>query len=87
MKKTALATIILVSLSYPSMAKIHYAYRHKAHHAYRQGSNDRHPHVSCEMVRAYVSQVGLTQAKAMAQSAGLSASEQRRAMRCLEKNI
>jgi hypothetical protein len=87
MKKTALLTIILVSVAYPALAKSHHAYRHKAHHAYQQGSNERHPHVSCEMVRAYVSQVGLTQAKAMAQSAGMTASEQRRAMRCLEKNI
>jgi hypothetical protein len=46
-----------------------------------------HPQITCEMVRAYVAQVGLVQAKALAVSAGITASEERRAIRCLEKKI
>lgn len=43
-----------------------------------------HAHITCEMVRAYVAQVGLVQARAMAVSAGMTASQERRAKRCLE---
>jgi hypothetical protein len=42
-----------------------------------------HSGVTCEMVRAYVAQVGLAQAAAMAQSAGITAAEKDRARRCL----
>ena len=42
-----------------------------------------HAGITCEMVRAYVAQVGLTQAIAMAQSAGITAAEKDRAKRCL----
>ncbi len=41
-------------------------------------------HITCAMVRAYVAQVGLVQARAMAQSAGMTAAEERRAKHCLE---
>jgi hypothetical protein len=37
------------------------------------------------MVRAYVAQAGLAQAKAMAQAAGMTESEARAAAQCLEK--
>jgi hypothetical protein len=43
--------------------------------------------ISCEMVRAYVAQVGLAQAKATAQAAGMTGSEEREAVQCLEKKI
>jgi hypothetical protein len=43
--------------------------------------------LTCEMVRAYVAQIGLAQAKAMAQAAGMTASEEREAVQCLEKKI
>jgi hypothetical protein len=39
------------------------------------------------MVRANVAQIGLAQAKAMAQAAGMTASEEREAVQCLEKKI
>ena len=44
-----------------------------------------HSAITCEMVRAYVAQVGLAQAAAMAQSAGITPSEKDRARRCLEQ--
>ena len=39
------------------------------------------------MVRACVAQVGLVQAKAIAQAAGMTKSEERGAVQCLEKKI
>jgi hypothetical protein len=95
MKKTALLALIAVAVSGPSMAKSHHH-----HHVYRAASNHRvheakhqanpasaHAHITCDMVRAYVAQVGLAQAKAQAQSAGMTASEAQRAMRCLDKKV
>jgi hypothetical protein len=73
MKKTALLTLMFVAASYPALAKHHF------HHA------ASHSRISCETVRAYVAQVGLAQAKAMAQAAGMTQSEERAAAQCLEK--
>jgi hypothetical protein len=42
-----------------------------------------HSGITCDMVRAYVAQVGLAQAAAMAQSAGITSAEKERARRCL----
>jgi hypothetical protein len=39
------------------------------------------------MVRAYVAQVGMGQAMALAKSAGISAAEEERARQCLAKRI
>ena len=41
------------------------------------------PQITCNQVRAYVTQVGLVQAKANARAAGMTAAQQRRARRCL----
>ena len=38
--------------------------------------------ISCEMVRAYVSQVGLIEAKAQARAAGMTVQQERRARQC-----
>lgn len=43
--------------------------------------------MSCETVRAYVAQVGLAQAKALAQAAGMTESEEREAAQCLANKI
>jgi hypothetical protein len=75
MKKTALLTLAFVAASYPAAAKHHF------HHGQRATSS----RMSCDMVRAYVAQVGLAQAKATAQAAGMTASEERAAAHCLEK--
>jgi hypothetical protein len=64
---------------------------HLAHHAdvapsvATSSGSVSHSGITCEMVRAYVAQVGLAQAAAMAQSAGITASEKDRAKRCLEQ--
>jgi hypothetical protein len=78
MKKTALLALLLITVSYPAMA------RHR--HAER-GTPNEQSHVTCDMVRAYVAQVGLAQAKAMAETAGATEADKRRAMQCLEKKV
>lgn len=47
----------------------------------------RQSHITCEMVRAYVKRLGLEQARAMALVAGMTADQERRAARCLERKI
>jgi hypothetical protein len=85
MKKTALLALVLVAVSGPSMAR---SYHHR-HHLYRERAANSHTQsshapITCDMVRAYVAQAGVVQARAMAQAAGMTASEERRAMHCLE---
>jgi uncharacterized protein YneF (UPF0154 family) len=79
MKKTALLISILLAVSHPAIAKRRYFHRERA--------TTSHPRITCEMVRAYVAQVGLAQAKAMAQAAGMTESEEREAVQSLEKKI
>jgi hypothetical protein len=93
MKKTALLMLLFCSVSSPLMAKPHHSHHHSrdfSHHASRQNHESRHhsdhpaiqqthSHITCDMVRSYVAQVGLAQAKAMAQAAGMTVSEERRA--------
>jgi hypothetical protein len=43
--------------------------------------------ITCEMVRAYVAQVGLVQARADAAAHGMTASEEQRARACLAQNL
>jgi hypothetical protein len=38
--------------------------------------------ISCDAVRAYVAQVGLTQARAQARTAGMTAQQERKASQC-----
>jgi len=101
MKRTALLTLVLLTISHPLIAKPRHSHHHVArtsHHAHHYvarksqdtdhyGARDSRPHVTCEMVRAYVAQVGVGQALAMAQSAGITASEKERARQCLAKKI
>jgi hypothetical protein len=74
-----LLSIFVIASSYPAAAK--------RHHPHRERAVSSHSHISCETVRAYVAQVGLEQAKAMAQAAGMTESEERQAAQCLEKKI
>jgi hypothetical protein len=88
MKKTALLALALIAVASPSMAKSHHHHRLYArtshHRDYAERPAGAHARITCDMVRAYVKQVGLVQARAMAQSAGMTAAEERRAIRCLE---
>ncbi len=47
-------------------------------------ARDKNVHyITCEMVRAYVAQVGAAQAKAVALAHGMTVSQEERAKRCL----
>jgi hypothetical protein len=82
MKKTALLVVMLVMSGYPVTAHPHRA--QKYHHSNRPAENlGAHSHITCDMVRTYVAQLGLEQARAMAHASGMTASEERRARRCL----
>jgi hypothetical protein len=86
MKSAALLMLVLLTASYPAMAKPYHGHRHvvrTVHHTNSPGERQAHSGITCEMVRAYVAQVGLAQAVAMAQSAGITSSEKERARRCL----
>jgi hypothetical protein len=48
-----------------------------------QHANRAEPAITCETVRAYVSQVGVVAAKAIARANGMTASQERRARQCL----
>jgi hypothetical protein len=41
--------------------------------------------ITCEAVRAYVSQIGLAQAKAIARANGMTAAQERKARQCLAR--
>ena len=89
MKVIALLTLVSIAACYPAMAKPYHGHRHVArtvHHAAGSAEHESHSGVTCEMVRAYVAQVGLAQAIAMAQSAGITSSEKERARRCLAQS-
>jgi hypothetical protein len=86
MKSAALLTLLVLVASCPSMAKSYHGHRHAArtvHQATRTVERQSHAGITCEMVRAYVAQVGLAQATAMAVSAGITSAEKERAKRCL----
>jgi len=84
MKKTTVLALIFVTAAFPALAKHDHHHHHRDH---ASASVASHPRISCETVRAYVAQVGLAQAKALAQSAGMTEAEEREAAHCLEKKI
>lgn len=101
MKYAALFTLLSFALACPVTAKPHHLrhhhhHRHEAartsHHADHYTAQDTAAHTShsgitCEMVRAYVAKVGMSQAIAMAKSTGISAADEQRARQCLAKRI
>ena len=78
--KTALLMLIFVAAASPVLAKPYHAYQNSG-----QAARSEPSHISCDTVRAYVGQVGLVQAKALARAAGMTASQEQRARRCLAK--
>ena len=92
MKSVALLTLGLLAVCCPAIARSHHGHHfaartvHHANVAHRANAADvpaSHVGITCEMVRAYVAQVGLTQAMAIAVSAGMTPSEKDQARRCL----
>jgi len=98
-KRAALLMLVVLTASNSAIAKPHHGHRHAARtahhtktvhhdtktarHANASSARESHAGITCEMVRAYVAQVGLAQATAMAQSAGITPAEKDRAKRCL----
>jgi hypothetical protein len=66
--KTTLLMLLFVAAASPALADPH---------------RRAEPAMTCETVRAYVSQVGLIAAKAIARANGMTASQERRARQCL----
>jgi hypothetical protein len=86
MKRAAFLMLVLVTAASPSLAKPYHGRHYVArtiHHGSHASERESHSAITCDMVRAYVAQVGLAQATAMAESAGITASEKERARRCL----
>jgi hypothetical protein len=69
--KTALLMLLFVATASPALAGPPRIHRGQA------------SSITCETVRAYVSLLGLAQAKAMARANGMTDVQERRAMQCL----
>jgi hypothetical protein len=75
--KTALLILIFVTAGSPVLARPYHACKNSGQAARSQSS-----HINCATFRAYVGQVGMVQAKALARTAGMTASQERRAKQC-----
>jgi len=78
--KTALLMTIFVAIASPVSANPFRTYQDSDQSRWSGAS-----HINCETVRAYVGQVGLVQARALARAAGMTAWQEWRARRCLAK--
>ena len=78
--KTALLILFFAAAASPALAHPHRAYQNSEQATWGEPS-----HITCETVRAYVSQVGLVQARALARASGMTASQEWRARQCLAK--
>ncbi len=58
-----------------------------SYHSHRSWARHSHLGITCEMVRAYVEKFGMGQAIMTARAAGMTASEEGRARRCLGLNM
>ena len=76
--KTALLILILLATGSPLLANPYGAYQRSGRAGRGESSS-----INCETVRFYVGQMGLEQAKALARAAGMTASQEWRARRCL----
>jgi hypothetical protein len=81
MKNTALLAVVFVFISGPLLPATHHT--HCGHRAYQHGATETRSQITCEMVRSYVAQVGVAQARATAQANGMTSSEEQTARRCL----
>jgi hypothetical protein len=70
--KTALLTLLLVATANPVSAG-----------SLNRANRVETSTITCETVRAYVSQLGLAQAKLLARANGMTAVQERRARQCL----
>ena len=80
--KTAPLMLLFVATASPVLADPQRANRGEPSTIANRGEPSS---IACETVRAYVSQVGLAQAKAMARASGMTAVQERRARQCLAR--
>jgi hypothetical protein len=73
--------------SHRGLANAGHVYRDSRHAQAPDSNVGAHSNITCDMVRSYVAQVGLQQARAMAIAAGMTASEERRARQCLANKV
>ena len=78
--KSALLILIWVASLSPLLANPYGDYQRSGRAARGEPSS-----INCERVRFYVGQMGLEQAKALARAAGMTASQEWKARRCLAK--
>jgi len=78
--KTAVLMLIFATITSPVLANPYRTYQNSD-----QAQAEGYSHINCETVRAYVAQVGLVQARALARAAGMTAGQEWRARRCLAK--
>jgi hypothetical protein len=83
MKNTALLASVFIFISWPLVAATYHTHKYEHRRAYQHGSTQTHSQITCEMVRSYVAQVGVAQARATAQANGMTSSEEQTARRCL----
>jgi hypothetical protein len=78
--KIALLMMIFVTIASPVLAN-----PYRTYHDADQTRWDESSHINCGTVCAYVAQVGLVQARALARAAGMTSGQEWRARRCLAK--
>jgi hypothetical protein len=83
MKNIALLAFVFVFISWPLLAATQHTNKYGHRRAYHHGATETHSQITCEMVRSYVAQVGVAQARATAQANGMTSSEEQTARRCL----
>jgi hypothetical protein len=78
--KTLFLMLILIAAGSSAWARPHRAYDNSGQTAWGESS-----HIDCQTVWAYVGQVGLVQARALARASGMTASQEWRARQCLAR--
>jgi G3E family GTPase len=82
---TALAAVgtITEASARTAWANGHHSHHHSRHHHSHHAAAGEHSGMTCSTVRAYVSQLGLEVARAMARANGMTQAQEHRARQCL----
>ena len=78
--KSLLLILMFVAIGSPVLANPNSVHQSTGQAAWGESSS-----INCETVRFYVGQIGLERAKALARAAGMTATQEWRARRCLAK--
>jgi hypothetical protein len=83
MKNTTLLAFVFIFISWPLVAAAYHTHKYEHRRIHPHGATETHSRITCEMVRSYVAQVGVEQARTMARANGMTSSEEQTARRCL----